>query len=65
MAEDNNPQMNSLIETLRLQNEAQKASADEAKYQRELSLALSLGLSLIIIAVIINILTYTIKNKFL
>jgi len=31
----------------------------------ELSLALSLGLSLIIIAVIINILTYTIKNKFL
>ena len=41
MAEDNNPQMNSLIETLRLQNEAQKASADEAKYQRELSLALT------------------------
>lgn len=40
MAEDNNPQMNSLIETLRLQNEQQKASADEAKYQRELSLAL-------------------------
>ncbi len=31
----------------------------------ELSLALSLGLSLIIIAVIINILTYTIKTKFL
>ena len=31
----------------------------------ELSLALSLGLSLIIIAVIINVLTYMIKNKFL
>ena len=40
MAEDNNPQLNSLIETLKQQNEERKASADEAKYQRELSLAL-------------------------
>ena len=31
----------------------------------ELSLALSLGLSLIIIAIIINILTYMVKNRFL
>ena len=41
MADDKNPQLDSLIKTLQEQNDKQEAAAAEAKYQRELSLALN------------------------
>lgn len=41
MADDKNPQLDSLIKALQDQNDKQQAAADEAKYQRELSLALN------------------------
>lgn len=41
MADDKNPQLDSLIKALQDQNDKQQAAANEAKYQRELSLALN------------------------